>query len=207
MSSDVASEFYRWQAANANLYTMPADKWRNKKWDAFIEKVLGRRYVSMEFYKQYAALKEAEHPMAKMYMLFDEVHRQTDGKLARGFSVGYMLPGVSKSKNERLRDSSNPLEYMEGALSQSFIAKADDEFLNPNIATDSAGNKLELLPILYTKQLDDIDQSYDLATVYYRYWEMGNRYSSMREIISTMEMTKNSLKPVKLLQQTQKAYQ
>ena len=38
--------------------------------------------------------------------------------------------------------------------------------------------------------MPDDEQSYDLPTIYFKYWMMGNNYSKNREIISTMELAK-----------------
>ena len=190
ITKDFVDKIYKWENKNKGLYIVPKEKWHNKEWDKLIAIALGKDAIALPFYKQFDALEKSSHPVAKMYTLFSKSASETDSKIPYGFYVKNQLPGVSKSTDERVRGSNNPLKVLAGELAQTFLVKADDELRNPSVASDSSGKKVNLLPVYHTASLPEADQSYDLPSVYYKYWVMGNNYAKTREVISIMELAK-----------------
>jgi len=73
--------------------------------------------------------------------------------------------------------------FKETAKADMFIRPEDTERGNAEL-TDEHGNPKYFLPIHYTAELEPENQSFDLAGIYYRYWQSATDYKHKKQILA-----------------------
>lgn len=188
ISEDAADLALIWKGRNKKLFADINEKWVNPQWSAFMKEVGVDTKLPIAL--QMEALEKSSHPMAKFYTLITSMANDGDSGLPYNYRLGYKLPGVSKNKNERLREGQSVSTMFKESMSIDFVRRADDITYQSREFTDEKGNPKYFLPIHYTAKLNADQQSYDLATIYFKFWESANDYSNKREILPTLEMAK-----------------
>jgi hypothetical protein len=188
ISEDASDLALTWKGKNKKLYSDIAEKWVNPQWNKFLNEV--GVDTKLPTAKQMEALRASENPMAQFYTLITDMAAEGDSGLPYNYRLGYRLPGVSKTKNESIREGQPLTTTFKEAMSIGFVRRIDDTTYQVREFTDEKGNPKYFLPIHYTAKLNNDQQSYDLATIYYKFWESANDYTNKREILPTLEMAK-----------------
>lgn len=186
-------KYNRWKYSNLKDYTDPKTKKivkaRNPEWDTFM-KELGIP-LDLPMYKQMDEVSKSDKASAKLYTFLLEVAKDSDSKLPYSYRLGYRLPGVAKTSFERLRDGQSPSTYFkEEFKSGLFLRPEDVERGEAKEYKDELDRPKYFLPIHYTNRIEPQNQSYDLPTIYFKFWDTSNDYVNKREILAEMEMTK-----------------
>ena len=181
-----------WLADHTWDFRMPVDKWLNPQWNS-LEKIL----------------KDKNDPRGEFYNFIDRIRRQADSYLPFGFRLDTRLPGVIKQNEERIKSGQSVGQVIKGAISKELTFKIDDTSRIHEEIVDESHNAKYFLPIHFTgritkdviktnaegeeyttKEFDPDEQSFDLATIYHKYWGMANDYNVKLQILPEMELAK-----------------
>jgi hypothetical protein len=181
-----------WLSENTWDFRNPIDKWANPQW-----KTLSK------------ILEDKDDPRGEFYKYIIKVRREADSFLPFGFRLDTRLPGVIKQNHERIASSQSIGETIRGAISRQLTFKIDDTSRIHEELLDESGNAKYFLPIHFTgritkevtkvnaegesyttREFDEEEQSFDLATIYHKYWSMANDYNEKNKILPQMELAK-----------------
>ena len=189
ISTDASDIAINWKAKNRKLYSTIDKTWHNPKWDVFMKRIGISTTISIK--EQYDAIAESTDPMAQMYNLLVKTAEEADSGIPYSHRLGYRLPGVYKNVNENLREGTSIASSFKNEIQLDFIRKKGDVEYNPQEYTDEVGNPKYFLPVHYINKLTEDKQSYDLPTIYFKYWDSANDYANKRDILPTIEMAKH----------------
>ena len=187
--SDNASEYLlSWVNNNMWYFYTYDETYQNPEWNKLMREVGVSTELSI--YEQSLALKESKHPKARFYNYINKLANEADQMLPYSFRLGYRLPGVAKSESERIKEGQNPADLFTETMKADFLVRPEDVERGNEEFKDDQGNVKMFLPIHYTARLEEKNQSYDIAGIYYKFWESGSNYSIKRNILPSMEMTR-----------------
>jgi len=188
IGDDAADYAMTWKGRNRKLYSDIHEKWVNPQWLAFMKE------IGVDTTKTFAAqledVRKSDNPMAQFYTLITGMLEEADSMLPYNYRLGYRLPGIPKTKNERIREGQNIKTAIKENLALNFTRKQEDTTYQTAQFTDEKGNPKYFLPIHYTAPLTVDEQSYDLPTIYFKFWEASNDYHNKREVLPELEMAK-----------------
>jgi hypothetical protein len=188
ISENAAELAQTWEANNRWKFSNVIDKWRNPQWDKFMKK-LGID-PDTPFYQQEEALRKSKDHRAKYYLFISDLAQEADNKLPQSYRLGYRLPGVPKIETERIKEGQPAAVAVGETFKADFIVRVEDTERGESILTDELGNPKMFLPIHYVNQIEPKNQSYDLAGIYFKWWEAANDYYIKRQILPELEMTR-----------------
>jgi hypothetical protein len=188
ISEQAAELALQWMGENRWKYSEVIEKFRNPAWNKWMES-MGIDPKGKQF-EQIDAVEKSNHPEAKFYTFLNELAREADSMLPYSHRLGHRLPGVAKIKSERIKEGQDPLTFAKETFKAGIFVRPEDTERGNKEFTDENGNPKYFLPIHYTADIELQNQSFDLAGIYYRYWESSNDYRHKRNIISELEMAK-----------------
>jgi len=178
-----------WVNENRWLYSSYSEKYQSKEWNGFM-KTVGVS-TNQPIYDQMEELRESKHALADFYNFIDDLSTKANALIPYGYRIGYRLPGVAKTNLERIKEGQNPATYFKETSKADFLVRPEDtERGNHQQITDEKGEPKYFLPVHYTAKLEPENQSYDIAGIYFRFWESANDYHNKRQILPQMEMAK-----------------
>lgn len=189
ISNEAADIAINWISKNRKLYSSINERWHNPKWDILMDKLGISKNISNK--AQYDAIFASNDPMAKMYTMLIKTAEEADSGLPYSHRLGFRLPGVRKNINEGLRDGDSLAATFKERVQLDFIRQEGDVQYNPQEYTDEAGNPKYFLPVHYINKLSKHQQSFDLPTIYFKFWDSANDYANKRDILPTIEMAKH----------------
>lgn len=166
---------------------------RNSTWEY--------RKLRSSYYKKfgspkYDALKNDMSPEGRakwtFYQLILKMSKEANGNLPNTNRIGLRLPGVTKDLNERIKSKDwKHTEALKETIKKEFNVQPDDVERDQTYLEDENGNRKYFLPIHYTRSdLDVKTQSFDIPTIFYKFWSMSNDYNNKTNVISEMELAK-----------------
>lgn len=134
------------------------------------------------------------------YNYITDLKAEYDAILPRGHSN--MVPQIRRDFIDRMRKSSNKVQYFWESMKDNLVRREDDEGLgDKSTIMDFEGNEVMTLPIYYTRPLEDMnDLSLDIASSMIAYISMVNDYNRMNEVIDTLEVGRIVLSQRKIKQ-------
>ena len=178
-----------WKSKNRKLYSTIDKRWHNSKWDVFMNRLGISTTIAIK--EQYDAIAKSNDPMAKMYTLLVQTAEEADAGIPYSHRLGYRLPGIYKNMNESIRSGDTLATTFKEKLQFDFIRREGDIEYNPQEYTDEAGNPKYFLPVHYINKLAEDKQSFDLPTIYFKFWDSANDYANKQDILPTIEMAKH----------------
>jgi hypothetical protein len=186
-AADIASD---WKSKSRKRYSELDSRWINPQWVAFLNKVGVSTTGTYE--DQYQALEKSEHPLAQFYTTIVKKAEEADYSIPYSYRLGYRLPGVYKTKNEMIRAGMSATEFFKENIKIDILKEEQGDIRrNSQEYTDERGHPKYFLPVHYVNKLTNEQQSYDLATIYLKYWESANDYANKMELLPTIEMAKH----------------
>ena len=176
LSEHTADLVASWTAKHIWDYRTTTDEWENTQWDKFQKLVKSNpNDARVKFYN---LIKEYEDE-ANSYL-------PSSQRLRNG-----QLPGILKSSSERLQVGESFARLTADAIKKSFNVLADETGRGNKPIIDEQGNIRYFIPVHYTGKLDIKDQSFDLATIYSRFYSMAADYNAKNEVFPVMEMARH----------------
>lgn len=176
LNMDAADAISNWVFSNVWNYRQPTSKWVtvNKGWK------------ELEI-----ILKDSNDPRAKFYNTIKKYEKEANNFLPANLRLKVnRLPGVTKSNEERIQDKEPIKDLAKEAVKRQFDILADDTTRGNTALQDEQGNERNFIPSYYTNKLDIKDQSFDLATIYLKYYQMASDYGMKNDILPQMEMAR-----------------
>lgn len=158
-------------------------------------------YQNLEFNKLSKILENIDDPRAKLYKYVKELAKQSNAKLPARFRLGTRLPGVVKTTGERITESQSPLVMFQQTFVHNFLNRPedDDRGLIDESQKDQEKDAKFFLPIYYTNKPELKDQSFDIPTIYLKFWDMANSFQLKSQILPEMEMAKTFVEDRKIV--------
>jgi len=187
------------------------DKWLTTyTWDF---RIPIKKWINSQYTKLLPILKDSNDPRKKLYDLIVKLRQEGDSFLPFGFRLDSRLPGIIKQGHERIQSGQSIGATIRAGLSRELKFKIDDTHRIHEELTDEAENAKYFLPIHFTgrvqkkvkytdeageeyevSKFDVKEQSFDLASIYYRYWSMAYDYNVKAKILPEMELAKFMIK-------------
>lgn len=142
--------------------------------------------------KKYEAIMamDKDDPRRKLYNLLSSLMEEANNVLPYASRIGYRLPGVRKSAGERMRAGQNLAKQFVNRLKEDFTVVEDDiERDNKQLFTEN-GKPRYFLPLHYLGEVEEENQSYDLPTIVFKFWQNAIDFSNKLEILPEMELAK-----------------
>jgi hypothetical protein len=172
-NTDAVDFIIGWIASNVRVYRKPSSKWHSKQ------------------YKQLQTiLKNPKDPRAVMYNLIRRIQLDSDGKTPATAQLDTKLPAILKTPKEIIQSKGGLKKAAKTGLDIGLKKRADDVELG--VLTDETNKPLDTIPLHFQRKDNWTieDQSFDLASVYYRYAKMSNHYENKSNLLSEMELVK-----------------
>jgi hypothetical protein len=182
-----------WVRENMNEYRTLPDKWKNDSQWPELNKILD----------------DPTDARGDLYRLITRMSQEAASYLPFGFRLNNRLPGVVKQNHERVTSGQSIVDTLKGALSRELTFKVDDTTRIHEEIVGESGRAKYFLPVHFTgrvtkkiervnsegekyivEEFDSEEQSYDLAGIYYKYWQMANDYNNKAQILPEMELAK-----------------
>ena len=169
---EAAADYIKnWIYTNAWNYRVPSSNYYNPQWEA-LSKILA----------------DENDPRAKFYNFVVNMSRESDKKLYYRNRLGTRLPGVVKQLTERITEWQNPATVFKNSFGQALTLTEQDIDRGLNKVVDEQGKAKYFLPVHYTSKPDINDQSFDIPTIYMKFWHMANDHALKAEILPEMEL-------------------
>jgi hypothetical protein len=183
LSAETSKILSDWQFDNIWNYRDPDAKWssKNKSWYEF--KRLPKHDSTVELFDLLLEIKNEANELLPPSM-----------RLKHGD-----LPNILASNEERLVDG-DVMGAFKNAIARQLDVLVDDDTRGNQPLEDAQGNKIHMVPIYYTGktntkvgdewQYDPTKQSYDLASIFFRYYDMATLHNIRNEMKVEAEMAK-----------------
>ena len=185
---------------DAKKYKKEIQAW----FDANMEKVDGKKQPKMSIYgnKQYQNLNDAQK---KYYNTIMDIKAQLDSYLPENYTSLINAVKIRKDLLERVKSSEDVksgAKQIWESIKDEFIRRTDDtDFGSKAAVEDFEGNKVQILPIYFTKLKDGEstnDISTDIVSTMTAYAAMANDYDEMNKVIDVLELGRDLLKERKV---------
>jgi hypothetical protein len=174
IESDTADLLLNWIYDNSWNYRVPQGIYANPQWDT-LSKIL----------------EDENDSRGKFYNFIVDVSKEAERKVPYKFKLGTRLPGIVKSDSERVKEGDSIVTIFNRNLLHSTTLRKEDTERGIDESLDETGKAKYFVPIYYTAKIDPVDQSYDLPTIYLKYWNTANEFELKNEIAPKMEMAKH----------------
>lgn len=189
VSESTMTKLYYWFRKNRLFfYTWDSSEYLNPEWDKFMK--LCDIDTKQSLYKQNKALKLSDNPYAVFYNAIEQIAKEANYMIPNGYQIYDRLPGIVKLNSERLKAGQDPFTIAKNTLKTELFVRPEDVERGNQEYTNEFGRVRYFIPVYYTAKIEPENQSYDLAGIYFKFWESANEYKHKREILPEMEMTR-----------------
>lgn len=142
-------------------------------------------------YDKLMQLKEKGDPKYKLWELLTEIS-QIDKTLPYSLRLNGRLPAIVKRGAEAV-GSDGVVQATKNGIQRETIVMADDDIRGSFI--DDDGKRLNQIPMFYfhNDKVTPQEQSYDLPTIFYKWYEAALNYKAKQQMESYVIMTQNIL--------------
>ncbi len=218
VSDEAAEIIHNWFRDNVWLYRKPAKFYENPQWFKLVEMAGGNKNMPPNQQRELVKENKNNDPRLAFYNFIVTQNEKIQKDLPYGHRLHNRLPSVLKDSGERAIAGQSPTKVLKHTINSSLNVLADDTERGSKILTDEAGAPVHFIPIYYTtdlrkfysaeydnlsdKEKDKIsetdyinnkaeeNQSYDLASIYSRYFNSAINYKHKFEILPEMEMAR-----------------
>lgn len=176
-----ADAISKWKGKNAARFVTPTTRWENKQWDAFEKDILSNK----------------EDPRTRFYEFIVDKKKEADSYLPTAERDYTRLPFVLKSTRERILSGQSGLALASDKVKDLTKKRADDDTRGRATSiTDENNEPVNFVPVYFQRNeatYKTEDQSFDLASIFGRYYKMAVNYTQKMEIMPEMELVKTLL--------------
>lgn len=175
--SFIVDEVNRWKRFNEWKHRSPIKKWENKQ------------------FKKLEEIRKSnpEDPIIKFYdLMLDTIYKQANKLLPYNLRLEYgKLPSITADTAESIKNGMKANKAIKRAIQRGVVLRADEiERGSLSKLTDEQDREKFFLPVFYTTEIEESEQSYDLATLAMSFYQMASDYNYKSEILPQMEMAK-----------------
>lgn len=188
VSEEVASKLENWKRKNMSLFYTYSEEYTNPEWKHFMKRC--GIDTNQSLYKQHKEFMVSNNPFAKFYRFIENMSNEANLNIPNGYRLYYRLPGVVKLNNERLKEGQNALDIIKSNLDVTFLVRPEDIQRGSQDFINEFGRVKYYIPIYYTNRVEPENQSYDIPTIFFKFWESTNEYAHKRELLPELEMAR-----------------
>lgn len=151
----------------------------------------------------------------KFYDFIVEMQQKADSKLPFKYRLGYKLPSVLKETMDRIRSGQGVVRTLKrevgiGLTKQKTDVERGQQFDSEEAAllrtepekesepdaeertelVNEADEPVHFIPVYYTNEIDQQDQDFDVASIYFNFYKMATDYQHKSEFLPEVEMIK-----------------
>jgi hypothetical protein len=143
----------------------------------------------------------------RMYDFFVKMSNRGDAGVANRFKLNGYLPGVSKSFAERIVAGQGVVKSAATEVKHALSGLRPDDTGYGQYELASEDNQaVDFVPIYFTSQLEDAEQSYDLPTIYKEWFKSALNYEMITDLLPMMEFTRRVVRDRKVLKKNSKGH-
>jgi len=187
---ETAEKYFEFLDTSRWEYRTPAERWRNPQWKKLLEIADIDPQLTETEQRELLKLNENKDPRIEFYNLIVELSEEADKMLPYRFRLRGKLPAIAAKLGERVLRKQKPSTIAREETRLGLVKRPEDIEKGQLDITNEAGDPINFVPIFYTYDIEPQNQSYDIATIYQRYWSMARDYSLKSEILPEMEMAK-----------------
>jgi len=247
---ETIDRYEEWRRDANKLYSKPKEKWINPQWYSLVSSATGmsiEKAKKLSFDEQKQAVKDnkTNDPQIAFYNFINNKLDQYQKRIPFHNRIWNRLPGILKSKNERIASKDNTFQdVVSYTLGNTFSVMTDEDMRGTESVTNSEGKEVYFIPIYYKsdlrkkheskfetfdsnkiKKIEEAyreqfeslpkedrlrkftissfakerwindnaikDQSFDLASIYFKFFSSAINYSEKKLIIHEMDMLKD----------------
>lgn len=158
-------------------------KYPNKKYDAMMQ------------------LSEQNDPKYQLFLVFTEAIEQIDHKLPNSLRLKYRLPGIIKRGAERV-GADGLMSAISNKLQQNTTIMNDTDEIGTFV--DDSGKRINQVPLFYrfNPKIKLDEQSFDLPTIFYKWFESAQDYLAKKSIEGNILQTQVILQQRETMENT-----
>lgn len=140
-------------------------------------------------YQKLLKLKKTNDPKWQMYKLFLDIIEEMDQYMtgsARGMRLNYRLPGIIRRGMETVNQD-GVVSGVKESLKKDMIVMQDDEIRGTFV--NEQGQKINQVPHFYHRGVKESEQSFDLPTIFYKWYESANTWRVKKQMESFLLKT------------------
>ncbi len=149
-----------------------------------------RTLYKNEKYDKMMQLKQTNDPKFALYQVLVEGVSEMDSQINRNLRLNGRLPGIYKRGMERVA-ANGAVSALKSGIQQSSLIMKDDTIRGTFV--DQQGNPIRSVPMFYIGELNEDEQSFDLPTIYLKWYDSAQTHVAKREIESFALQTANVL--------------
>lgn len=134
-----------------------------------------------EKYAKMMQYKASNDPAYQLYKVLADAVNSVDHQLPGNLRLKYRLPGVVKRGAERV-GADGLMSAISNKFQQNIVSMADDDIRGTFV--NEEGKKLNQVPLFfnYSKKITLEEQSFDLPTVFYKWYDSATMYVAKKQI-------------------------
>ena len=124
-----------------------------------------------------------------MYKLFLDITEEMDQYMtgsARGMRLNYRLPGIIRRGMETVNQD-GVVSGIKESLKQDMIVMRDDDIRGTFV--NEQGQQINQVPHFYHRGINESEQSFDLPTIYFKWYESANTWRVKKQMESFLLKT------------------
>ena len=140
-----------------------------------------RELYPNEKYQKLMQLKETNDPKYQLYSVLLEAIDSIDYKMPKSLKLNYRLPGIIKRGAERV-GADGLMSAISNAVQQDTIVMRDDDIRGTFV--NEEGKRINQVPMFfhYDPKIKLDEQSFDLPTIFYKWYDQATTYVMKKEI-------------------------
>jgi hypothetical protein len=177
ISYEAYEELQEWTIRNKYTFREPTKRWKdqNTKWDELVKHI------------------EANDEIGQFYNAIKKISSAANFMIPPGFRIWGRIPGIMKNTQERIGTGQSVVSSIKDKIKESLDVTVNDTDRGLGTYTDATGKLRRFVPVYFTSVLDKKDQSFDLPSVYFKFYEMAVNYRERSRITPEVELAKTML--------------
>jgi hypothetical protein len=127
----------------------------------------------------------------RFYDFIYSLSEEGDAGVAKRYKLNGRLPGVSLDMMERVKSGQNIAKAALRDAKRQVIRNDDDTHLGSFALSDELDRPIDFVPVFYTARLEEQDQSYDIPSIYNKWFASALNYYNTTKVMAQLEFTRH----------------
>lgn len=127
----------------------------------------------------------------RFYDFIYSLSEEGDAGVAKRYKLNGRLPGVSLDMMERVKSGQNIAKAALRDAKRQVIRNEDDTHLGSFALSDELDRPIDFVPVFYTARLEEQDQSYDIPSIYNKWFASALNYYNTTKVMAQLEFTRH----------------